>query len=447
MIMSDAPKYRRHAAKPLQMRKSHSLPGKSPESESGSEALENSSPGPAGRMVAIKHTGPLPWVQLRNATFSTSIFRKMVGRCSPVARNGSLVSVYDRDGAAFGTGLLNTQSQIALRMLSWGDQSLDETFLDQRLQAAVHLRREILKLDQTTDAYRVVHAEGDGLPGLIVDRLGNAAVVELFSMAMFQRRDRITEILKKFLPVEHVLFRADELVQNSEGFALPDPAKRARGSDSLIITENTLRFQVDLAMGHKTGFFCDQRDNRLALTPFTAAAQLLDMCCYSGGFGIYALKLGGAAQVTAVDLDENAVALARRNANLNHIPPAIYQTVHADSFPYLRQMKLNGRTFDVVVLDPPKLISNRNEMAEGRQKYFDMNKLALGVLRPGGMLLTCSCSGLLDMAELLNVVRGAARSAGRRVQIWRLSGAGADHPVSTDFLEGLYLKCLWCRVT
>ncbi|HMD54278.1 MAG TPA: class I SAM-dependent rRNA methyltransferase, partial [Phycisphaerae bacterium] len=126
--------------------------------------------------------------------------------------------------------------------------------------------------------------------------------------------------------------------------------------------------------------------------------------------------------------------------------PAKYQTVHADAFPYLRQMKLNERTFDVVVLDPPKLISSREEMGEGRKKYFDLNKLALGVVKSGGLLLTCSCSGLLDSAELLNVVRGAARSAGRRVQILRMSGAGADHPVATDFLEGLYLKCLWCRI-
>src|SRR5271170_6941096 len=269
---------------------------------------ENSVPGPVGRMVAIKHSGPLPWVQLRNAAFSTSIFRKMVGRYSPAAQNGGLVSVYDRDGAAFGTGLLSTQSQIGIRMLSWGAEPLDELFLDRRLEAAVKLRREILKLDQITDAYRVAHAEGDGLPGLIIDRLANAAVVELFSMAMFQRRERISEILMKLLPIEYVQFRADELIQNAEGFRLENRDSRERNSQ--IITENKLRFQVDLAQGHKTGFFCDQRDNRLALTQFTADAQLLDMCCYSGGFGIYAAKLGGAANVTAVDLDENAIALA-----------------------------------------------------------------------------------------------------------------------------------------
>ncbi|HTV49039.1 MAG TPA: class I SAM-dependent rRNA methyltransferase [Phycisphaerae bacterium] len=399
--------------------------------------------GPAGRMVAIKHAGPLPWVQLRNAAFSTSIFRKMVGRCAPGVPNGGLVSVYDRDGAAFGTALFSSQSQIALRMVAWGDQPLDETFLEQRLEDAVRLRREILKLDQTTDAYRVVHAEGDGLPGLIADRLGKVVVVELISIGMYQRRERITEKLKKLLPVEHVLFRADEMVQNAEGFRLDDSDA---GVGSGIITENKLRFQVDPARGHKTGFFCDQRDNRMALTQFTTGAQVLDMCCYSGGFGIYAAKLGEAANVTAVDLDEDAVALARRNANLNQIAPAKYQTVHADGFGYLRQMKLNGRAFDVVVLDPPKLISSRDEMSEGRKKYFDLNKLALGIVKPGGMLLTCSCSGLLDPAEMLNVVRGAARSAGKRVQILKTSGAGADHPVATDYLEGMYLKCVWCRV-
>ena len=207
-----------------------------------------------------------------------------------------------------------------------------------------------------------------------------------------------------------------------------------------------MRFEVDLAAGHKTGFFCDQRDNRLALTKFTADARMLDLCCYSGGFGIYAAAMGKAAHVTSVDLDEDAVALARRNANLNRIHASRYQSVHADGFAYLRQMKLNGQAYDVVVLDPPKLIAGRDEFAEGRKTYFDFNKLAMGVVKPGGMLVTCSCSGLMDILEFQNMLRGAARSAQRRVQILGVTGPGPDHPVMTEFLEGQYLKCVWCRV-
>ena len=221
---------------------------------------------------------------------------------------------------------------------------------------------------------------------------------------------------------------------------------RSPDRKSTLIIENQVRFQIDLTHGHKTGFFCDQRENRLLLTEFTAGADMLDLCCYSGGFGIYALLLGKAANVTAVDLDEDAIALAQRNANLNKIPRAHYQTVHADTFPYLRQVQAAGRQFDIVVLDPPKLIPSQDDFFEGRGKYFDMNKLAMGCIKPGGMLLTCSCSGLLSGEDFFNVLRGAARAAGKRVQVLRTTGAGPDHPVMTECPESAYLKALWCRV-
>jgi 23S rRNA (cytosine1962-C5)-methyltransferase len=405
-----------------------------------------------GRMEPVQHSGLLPWLQLRNALFHPSIYRKMIGRVDPAAKNGDLVAVYDRDGKRFGTGLLSTQSQIGLRMLSFDDAAMDESFLSQRLEAAVRLRREVLQLDAVTDACRVVHAEGDALPALIVDRYGDYAVAELFSYPMYRRRDAIATELKRILGVKQVLVRADERVRDAEGFTLGDesPAgpKAHRSPDrmSTIITENKVRFQIDLTHGHKTGFFCDQRENRLALTQFTAGAQVLDLCCYSGGFGIYALALGNAAHVTAVDLDEDAIALAQRNANLNKIPRSAYETIHNDTFVYLRQAQAAQKQFGVVVLDPPKLIPAKEDFFEGRGKYFDMNKLALGCVNPGGMLVTCSCSGLLSPEEFLSMLRGAARSAGRRVQVLRATGPGPDHPFMTECPESSYLKCLWCRV-
>ncbi len=411
-----------------------------------------------GRLAALEHRGPLPWLQLRNAVYSAALYRKMLGRMDPRIRDGDLVKVYDRDGVVFGTGLLNRQSALAVRMLSFGDTPLDESFLDERLRQALAWRRDILQLPARTEAWRLVHAEGDGLPGLIADIFGDTVVVELFSLAMFRRADQIVQALLAQPGIRHVRFRADAAVQQAEGFqvtadggwpgvaGVQPPFNADPGQDRLVITEHGVRFQVDLAHGHKTGFFCDQRDNRLGLTTCTAQAAMLDLCCYSGGLGIYALVRGQAASVTALDLDESALTLARRNANLNHISARRYETVHADAFPYLRQMRRNNRWFDVVVLDPPKLIAGREDFSEGRQSYFDLNKLALAVVRPGGILLTCSCSGLLDLAEFLNVLRGAARSAQRQVQIWRISGAGPDHPIRTEFPEGLYLKCLWCRV-
>lgn len=405
-------------------------------------------------MMPITHAGPLPWVQLRNAVYHPAIFRKMVGRTDPAARNGDLVAVYDRDAVRFGTGLLSTQSQYGLRMLSFNDAPLDESFLEERIAAATRLRRDVLKLDAIADAYRLVHAEGDALPGLIIDRLGDTAVAEVFNFPMFRRAEAIRAAVRKVLAdvgVERVLVRADERVQRAEGFVMegesPGPvAARRADRQSTIITENGVRFQIDLTHGHKTGFFCDQRDNRLRLTQFTPGAEVLDLCCYSGGFGVYAATLGKAAAVTCVDLDEDAIALAQRNANLNNVARSVLSTAHSDVFPYMRQLQANGKQFDVVVLDPPKLIASREEFTEGRAKYFDLNKLAVTLVKPGGMLLTCSCSGLLSPEEFFSVLRGAPRSSGRRVQVLQSTGPGADHPVMTEAPESAYLKCLWCRI-
>ncbi len=407
---------------------------------------------PAGRMTPIKHERPLPWVQLRNAIFHPSIFRKMVGRVDPATRNGNLVTVYDRDGNIFGTGMYSTQSLIALRMLTFDASDVTEGLIGERLAAAVKLRREEFDLDKTTDAYRLVHAEGDGLPGVIIDRLGEYAVVELFSFGMYRRAEYLRKTLKELLGVKDVLVRADERICAAEGFVLgenaPSGPQRARSADrrSTVINENGVRFQIDLTHGHKTGFFCDQRDNRLALSRHTAGKSVLDLCCYSGGFGVYAATLGKADNVMCVDLDEDAIALAQRNANLNKVPRSVFATTHSDSFPYLRQLQVNNKTYDVVILDPPKLIPTREDFAEGRQKYFDLNKLGMSAVSPGGMIVTCSCSGLVSTDEFLSILRGAARSAGKRVQILQLTGPGVDHPVMTECLESAYLKCAWARV-
>jgi 23S rRNA (cytosine1962-C5)-methyltransferase len=218
----------------------------------------------------------------------------------------------------------------------------------------------------------------------------------------------------------------------------------ARSSQPRVtIEENGVRYRVLFEGSHKTGFFCDQRDNRKRFATFTGGKSVLDVCCYTGGFGITALKTGGAAEATCVDLDEKAIATARDNANLNAVRPAL---VHSDAFGYLRQMATNGREYGVVVLDPPKLIPGRLDIAQGKRKYFDLNVLALGVVEPGGLLLTCSCSGLLSPEEFLILLRAAARKAGRSVQVLGMSGAAPDHPVGLEALEGAYLKAAWLRV-
>src|SRR5262249_46902030 len=207
------------------------------------------------------------------------------------------------------------------------------------------------------------------------------------------------------------------------------PLASPRLPPRVTIHEHGVRFRVAFDGSHKTGFFCDQRENRHELARFTRDRTMLDLCCYTGGFGLHALVRGGAREVTAVDLDEKAIAQARDNANANQVRPNL---VHADAFGYMRQMAQNGRSFGVVVLDPPKLIPGRLDIAAGKRKYFDLNVLAMRLVEPGGVLLTCSCSGLLPPDEFLILLRAAARQAGRSAQVLARTGAASDHPVGLD---------------
>ncbi|RJP37892.1 MAG: class I SAM-dependent rRNA methyltransferase [Phycisphaerales bacterium] len=234
------------------------------------------------------------------------------------------------------------------------------------------------------------------------------------------------------------VIRADERSAALEGFSV-EPAPPS----TTIIREHGVRYRVDLTGGHKTGFFCDQRDNRRRFAGFCRDAAVLDCCCYSGGFGLCAKLLGGASEVTSVDLDETALALARDNANLNQTR---IKHVHADAFPYLRQMHGNGALYDAIVLDPPKLALTRRDVDDALRKYHDLNVLACQVLRPGGLLLTCSCSGLVSEPTFRDVVFRAGRRAGRRLQLLAASAAAADHPVADNCPETAYLKALWLRV-
>ena len=381
----------------------------------------------------------LPRVKLRSASPGPYVFKRMLGQVDPKARPGDLVAVYDKLDAPYGVGLYNPKSQIAVRMLARGrtDFSAD-TFFEERITEAVSLRRDFLKLDATTDAYRVVYGEGDGLSGLVVDRYANTLVVEFYALGMYQQRERIHAALGKLFSPTAIVERASDHAQSMEGFRLsPKPAP------SVLIQENGVRFRVDLAGGYKTGFFCDQRDNRLALASLCAGKSVLDCCSYTGGFGVYAKKLGKAETVTCVDLDAEAIAMVGKNAGLNQVR---IETVQADAFPYLRQAGENKRSWDVVVLDPAKLISSREDFAEGRQKYYDLNRLGLSVVKKGGLLVTCSCSGLFSWEDFATAVRGAAVRAGVRLQLLRKSGAGPDHPLVPDFPEGEYLKVMWYKV-
>lgn len=385
-----------------------------------------------------------PVVAIRGPGHHPFVFRKMVA--GPVGgrrpSDGDLVRVVDRDGRPIGFGLWNGRSQIALRLLDRGPEPPGPAFWDERIARAAALRRELLGLDAVTDAYRAVHAEGDGLSGLIADRFADVLSIEVFSLGIYQRIGPIVERLARAFGTGWFRVHVDARIAEAEDFA-GRPVASPDLPERVTIREHGIRYRVRFDGGHKTGFFCDQRDNRRDLARFCTGRAVLDLCAYTGGFGLNALIRGRAREVTCVDLDEKAVAGARENANLNQVRPNL---VHADAFGYARQMAADGRSYGVVVLDPPKLIASREEAPAGKRKYFDLNALALGLVEPGGLLLTCSCSGLLPAEEFLHLLRAAARRAGRSAQVLAVTGAGADHPVGLEAPEGAYLKAAWLRV-
>jgi 23S rRNA (cytosine1962-C5)-methyltransferase len=387
-----------------------------------------------------------PWAQLKYFTFQPAIFPRLLGHVSDDARPGDLVNVYDKGGKFTGAGLYNPRAKIPLRVVSHAQEPVSEVYFDAAIRRAVELRLNLFKLDQTTDAYRLINSDGDGLSGLTIDRYGDVLLCEVYSLGVSLRLHRWIELIHELCGTKFARVHVDHDLGSLEGIK-PSQFKElnAAAPDRVKIKEHGVRYEVDFAEGHKTGFFCDQRDNRKEIARFTQGKRVLDLCCYTGGFSLNAKVLGGASEVTSVDLDEKAIAQAKRNANLNQ---ARLHFVHADAFAYARQMQQNKETWDVVILDPPKFIFTRDEHGnwEGRQKYEDLNQLALSLVKPGGIFVTCSCSGLLSEVDFESHVIKAAHRLNRRLQFFSKTGAGVDHPVYSNCLESRYLKVLWSRV-
>jgi 23S rRNA (cytosine1962-C5)-methyltransferase len=383
----------------------------------------------------------LPVVHLKNAWNSTHpwIFQKLVEKPAVRPKPGSIVDVVGVDGTWIGRGFYNGHSRIALRMLEGDpDVVVDAGWFARRIADAVALRRDVLQLDAVSDAWRVVHSEGDGLSGLVVDRYADLLVVEFFSAGMFRHREWIYDALRAQFPGCRFHAFADEHVQKQESFDF-------RGSEPAApatITEHGIRFRADPAGAHKTGFFADQRENRQWLSQLVAGQRVLDLCCNTGGFAVYS-AVRGASEVVGIDIDADVIEIAKGNARLNNVRPRFVQ---ADIFPWLRDAAGNGEQFDVVILDPAKMTRDREQVIPALKKYLDMNKLALGVVKPGGLFATFSCTGLVSEEQFLDMLRRAAFYAGRTVQVLKISGAGPDHPFLAQVQESRYLKAVFCRV-
>jgi 23S rRNA (cytosine1962-C5)-methyltransferase len=368
------------------------------------------------------------------------VFQKMVEKPAGRIAPGTVVEVRDRAGQWVGRGFYNGHSRISLRMLTTNpDEAIDADFFARKIGAAVVFRRDVLKLDAVSDAYRLVHSEADGLSGLVVDRFGGTVVIEFFAAGMFRQRVAIMDALKGHFQDARFYWFAEEHVGKQESFDCRPPEPPPPD----VINEHGLKFRVAPGSKHKTGFFLDQRENRETLAGFCHGKRVLDLCCNTGGFSVYAKALGGADEVVGVDLDEQALDLAKGNAKLNGVQ---IRFVQADLFPWLRDVVPNGERFDVVVLDPAKLTRDRESVDLALRKYCDMNRLALQAVSPGGIFLTCSCTGLVGEADFLESVRRAAWQAGRTLQVFKVAGAGPDHPFLLSVPEGRYLKAVYARV-
>jgi 23S rRNA (cytosine1962-C5)-methyltransferase len=322
---------------------------------------------------------------------------------------------------------------------------LDEHFLRDRLTRAIRLRHDVLRLDGPGRAYRLVFSEGDGLSGCTVDRYDRWLVVQFTALGMAKRRELVADLLEELLHPEGIYTRTERGIGEMEGLELQDGLLRGQiPTEPVKIDEGRLTFLVHLTEGQKTGFYLDQRDNRQAVARLSNGRRVLDAFCYTGGFGLHAAR-AGAAEVVGVDVSESALALARENARLNGLDGISF--VRADVFDHLDHCVQAGERFGLIVLDPPKFARRRSAVEDAMSGYRRLQKLALRLLEPGGILVTCCCSGLITDEMLEALLAQLAAEERREIQVLEKRGQAADHPVAVTCPESDYLKCLISRVS
>lgn len=367
-----------------------------------------------------------------------------VDRVQGEASAGSVVDLLAENGHWIARGVYNPASRIRVRLYTWNrDEALDQDLWRRRIASALELRRAI-GYDQL-DAARLVYSEADQLSGLIVDRFAQYLVVQPTAIGMAQQLDALAPLLAELTGAKGIVARAEPSMAKLEGF---DATTRVVWGDvpgeAIFIEEHGVRYGVQLLVGQKTGFYLDQRENRRAAATYFAGRSVLDMCCYTGGFSLAARKLGGAAQVRGFDNSKHAVEMATANAQLNELAGVSFQ--QGEAFETLESLLAEGAKFGGIVLDPPKFARGRRGVDEALRAYHRLNLLAVNLLEPGGILVTCSCSGGVTAEDFQSMLLGVAMKSKRHVQILELRGASPDHPVSVACAENAYLKCFICRV-
>jgi 23S rRNA (cytosine1962-C5)-methyltransferase len=380
-----------------------------------------------------------PIINVKNNVFPTHPWLNRNQIEEPINKipPGSIVKVFDMKGVYLGSGFYNQHARVRLRWLTkQAEEPASLTLILNRLQKAIEFRDKVLSLNTSNNAYRLVNSEGDLLPGLIIDKYQDLFCIEFVSAGMFRFREDIFKFIQDKYPTAKLYFFSQKHIQKQESFDVRDCENH-----ETIIRENGLSFKIQTSVEHKTGFYLDQRENRKKLATFCKGKSVLDLCCYTGGFSVYAKKMGEATRVVGIDKDAAAITLAKENASLNQCEVEFRED---DLF---KMQKSTSAEFDVVVLDPAKQTKNQEDISSALKRYYEMNRVALSHLKPQGVFVTCSCSSWIKEEEFIEVVSSAAQSLGRNIQLLEITGAGPDHLNLASFPEGRYLKVLWGIVT
>jgi 23S rRNA (cytosine1962-C5)-methyltransferase len=374
------------------------------------------------------------------------VFSGAIAHIEGKPQNGEMVKVFNDRKEFIAYGYYNGESRVAIRLLEWDPANqVDESWWRRRIQKAVELRRNIFEDGQTTTA-RLIFSEADFLPGLIVDRFGDFISVQILTTGIENIKPLIIDELNKLLKPKGIYQRQDASARAHEGLEVSAGVLLGEHPPAFVeVLENGIHYHVNIAEGQKSGFYCDQRENRLYLTKYVKGKRVLDCFCYSGGFSLNALKKG-AAHVESVDSSALAIETLKSNIELNQLTGATYTAVQSDVNKQLKKYREEGRKFDVIVLDPPKYAPSRSSLDKAARAYKELNRLGLSLLESGGLLATFSCSGAMDITTFKQVLAWAALDAGKEIQFIYQFNQPDDHPIRASFPEGEYLKGLLCRV-
>jgi 23S rRNA (cytosine1962-C5)-methyltransferase len=372
------------------------------------------------------------------------VFEGAVQYVDGACADGDVVDVLTDQGKFVARGMINTRSKLVVRLYAWdAEQPLDEEFWRAAVQRAVQLR--IACGVQPEGAERLVYSEGDGLSGLIADRYAGHLIVQLNSLAMSQCWPQLQSLFVELTHPQSIHLRSDRAIAKQEGMEPCSGLVWGTAPDGpVFVVQHGLKFGVDVLHGQKTGLYLDQSENHRVVAKYVAGRRVLDLFCYTGGFALAASLLGGASEVRGIDSSERAITTARANAELNGATGVIFEA--ADVFEALDKLHASRDQYGAVILDPPKFARKRHHVDEALRAYHRINRLAVEILEPGGILVTCSCSGGVTREDFLYMLSGVAQKTHRDIQILEQRGASPDHPVSATCLETEYLKCFICRV-